>query len=151
MICKLLVSGLYNKHWYEPASILSESATGVYLGFIPTSKGDFATHAGIRKQGALWVQRQSRNYLCGQMTIGDPLTQTFLDEMLRRKERLYLVVYEGTNADATVRPTELDLFISRHRSARDIRNCNRSPTVRYSTWTMLRINCAEESSPCTIL
>jgi hypothetical protein len=117
MICKLLMLGLYNDHWYDPTSILSECATGVYMGFIPTSKGDFGTHAGIRKEGALWVQRQSRNYLCGQMAIGDPLTQAFLDEMLRRKERLHLVVYEGTNADATVRPTEPDLFISRHRSA----------------------------------
>jgi hypothetical protein len=51
------------------------------------------------------------------MAIGDPLTQDFLNELRKRKERLLLVVYEGTNADATVHPTEEDLFISRRRSA----------------------------------
>jgi hypothetical protein len=104
--------------------------TGVYMGFIPTSKDDFSAHAGLRKEGELWVQRQSRNYLCGQMAIGDPLTQAFLDEIRKRKERLYLVVYEGTNADATVHPTEPDLFISRHRSAMTHEELQ---TVRYST------------------
>lgn len=87
------------------------------MGFIPTSKGDFTTSSGLRQEGKLWVQRQSRNYLCGQMAIGDPLTQAFLDELRKRTASLYLVVYEGTHADATVHPTEPDLFISRHRSA----------------------------------
>ncbi|CAO2658311.1 Nn.00g060340.m01.CDS01 [Neocucurbitaria sp. VM-36] len=116
-ICKLLMLRLYNDHWYDPASILSECTTGVYMGFIPTSKGDFTTSSGLRQEGQLWVQRQSRNYLCGQMAIGHPLTQAFLDELRRRTSRLYLVVYEGTHADATVHPTEPDLFISRHRSS----------------------------------
>lgn len=116
-ICKLLMLRLYNDHWYDPASILSECSTGVYMGFIPTTKGDFTASAGLRQEGHLWVQRQSRNYLCGQMAIGDPLTQAFLDELRKRTSTLYLVVYEGTHADATVHPTEPDLFISRHRSA----------------------------------
>jgi hypothetical protein len=121
---------LYNEHWHDPANIMSECTTGVYMGFIPTSKGDFAAHAGLRKEGDLWFQRQSRNYLCGQMAIGDTLTQAFLDEIRKRKERLYLVVYEGTNADATVHPTEPDLFICRHRSAVTHEELQ---TVRYST------------------
>ncbi|EFQ95628.1 hypothetical protein PTT_05757, partial [Pyrenophora teres f. teres 0-1] len=116
-ICKLLMLRLYNDHWYDPASILSECSTGVYMGFIPTSKGDFSSSGGLRQEGQLWVQRESRNYLCGQMAIGDPLTQAFLDELRKRTASLYLVVYEGTHADATVHPTEPDLFISRHRSA----------------------------------
>lgn len=111
---------LYNDNWYDPASILSECTTGVYMGFIPTSKGDFTANSGLKEEGELLVQRQSRNYLCGQMVIGDPLTQAFLDELRRRSERLYLVVYEGTNADATVHPIEPDLFISRHRSAKSL-------------------------------
>ncbi|KAH5383217.1 hypothetical protein HBI38_228920 [Parastagonospora nodorum] len=133
-ICKLLMLRLYDEHWYDPASIMSECTTGVYMGFIPTSKGDFSMHAGLRKEGELWVQRQSRNYLCGQMAIGDPLTKAFLDEIRKRKERLYLVVYEGTNADATVHPTEPDLFISRHRSAMTHEELQ---TVRYSTTVTL--------------
>jgi hypothetical protein len=111
---------LYNDHWYDPASIMSECPTGVYMGFIPTSKGDFTTNVGLRQEGQLWVQRESRNYLCGQMAIGDPLTQAFLDELRKRTSTLYLVVYEGTHADATVHPTEPDLFISRHRSAMNL-------------------------------
>lgn len=87
------------------------------MGFIPTSKGDFTSAVGLRQEGQLWVQRQSRNYLCGQMAIGDPLTQAFLEELRKRTASLYLVVYEGTHADATVHPTEPDPFISRHRSA----------------------------------
>jgi hypothetical protein len=133
-ICKLLMLRLYNQHWYDPKSIMSECTTGVYMGFIPTRKGDFSGHAGLRKEGQLWIQRQSRNYLCGQMAIGDSLTQAFLDEMRRRKERLYLVVYEGTNADATVHPTEPDLFISRNRSAM---TTDELQTVRYSTTVTL--------------
>ncbi|KAH7070148.1 hypothetical protein FB567DRAFT_573641 [Paraphoma chrysanthemicola] len=101
-ICKLLMLNLYNDHWFDPTSILSECTTG----------------------------RQSRNYLCGQMAIGDPLTQAFLDEIRKRKERLYLVVYEGTNADATVHPTEPDLFMCRHRSAMTHEELH---NVRYST------------------
>ncbi|KAF2847502.1 hypothetical protein T440DRAFT_491936 [Plenodomus tracheiphilus IPT5] len=116
-VCKLLMLGLYGQHWYDPASILSECAIGAYMGFIPTSKGDYTADAGLRQEGSLWVQRQSRNYLCGQMAIGDPLTRAFLDELRKRTSTLYLVVYEGTHADATVHPTEPDLYISRHRSA----------------------------------
>lgn len=104
------------------------------MGFVPTSKGDFSSNAGLRKEGELWIQRQSRNYLCGQMAIGDPLTQGFLDEIRKRKERLYLVVYEGTNADATVHPTEPDLFINRHRSAMTHEELQK---VRYSTTVTL--------------
>jgi hypothetical protein len=121
---------LYNEHWYDPASILSECSTGVYMGFIPTSKGDFTATAGLRQEGKLWVQRQSRNYLCGQMAIGDPLTLAFLDELRKRTSMLYLVVYEGTHADATVHPTEPDLFISRHRSALALDELD---SVEYST------------------
>lgn len=121
---------LYKQHWYDPASILSDCTTGVYMGFVPTAKGDFSAHAGLRKESELWIQRQSRNYLCGQMAIGDPLTQAFLDEMRRRTERVYLVVYEGTNADATMHPAEPDLFICRHRSAM---THDELQTVRYST------------------
>lgn len=103
--------GLYREHWYDPASILNECATGVYFGFIPMRKGDFTNQSPLSE-----FQSESRNYLCGQMAIGDPMTQCFLDELRRRKDRLYLVVYEGTNVDATVHPTEPDLFIKRRRS-----------------------------------
>ncbi|RII12944.1 hypothetical protein CUC08_Gglean005062 [Alternaria sp. MG1] len=116
-ICKLLMMKLYNEHWYDPKSILGECPTGVYMGFIPTSKGDFTSNTGLKQEENVWVQRQSRNYLCGQMAIGHPMTQAFLDELRKRTASLYLVVYEGTHADATVHPTEPDLFISRHRSA----------------------------------
>ncbi|KAH8711892.1 hypothetical protein GQ44DRAFT_689821 [Phaeosphaeriaceae sp. PMI808] len=129
-ICKLLMLGLYTEHWYDHTSILTECTTGVYMGFVPTSKGNFSTHVGLRKEGELWVQRQSRNYLCGQMAIGDPLTQAFLNEIRKRTDRLYIVVYEGTNADATVHPTEPDLFICRHRSAMTHEELQ---TIRYST------------------
>lgn len=52
------------------------------------------------------------------MAIGDPLTKQFLGELQMRTDRLLLVVYEGTNADATVHPSEGELVIKRHRSAR---------------------------------
>ncbi|RMZ73740.1 hypothetical protein GMOD_00009508 [Pyrenophora seminiperda CCB06] len=107
-ICKLLMMELYSEHWYDPKSILGECLTGVYMGFIPTSKGDFLSHTGLKQENNVWVQRQSRNYLCGQMAI---------DELRKRTASLYLVVYEGIYADATVHPTEPDLFISRYRSA----------------------------------
>jgi hypothetical protein len=126
--------GLYNEHWYDPASIMNECTTAVYMGFVPTNKGDHYGHGGLRKEGELWVQRQSRNYLCGQMAIEDPLTQAFLNEMQRRKERLHIVLYEGTNADATVHPTEPDLFICRHRSAMTHEELQ---SLRYSTTTTL--------------
>jgi hypothetical protein len=126
--------GLYNEHWYDPASIMNECTTAVYLGFIPTGKGDHYGHASLRKEGELWVQQQSRNYLCGQMSIEDPLTQAFLNEMQRRKERLHIVLYEGTNADLTVHLTEPDLFICRHRSARTHEELQ---SLQYSTTTTL--------------
>ncbi|KAE8822436.1 hypothetical protein PTNB85_10464 [Pyrenophora teres f. teres] len=116
-VCKLLMLKLYNDHWYDGKSIMGECATGVYLGFIPMSKGDFTSVNGLKQEEGMWVQRQSRNYLCGQMAIGHPLTRAFLSELRKRTASLYLVVYEGTLADATVHPTEPDLFISRHRSA----------------------------------
>jgi hypothetical protein len=125
---------LYSEHWHNPASIMDKCPIGVYMGFVPTSKGDFSAHVGLRKEGELWIQRQNRNYLCGQMAMGDPLTQAFLDEIRKRKERLYLVVYEGTNADATVHPTEPDLYICRHRSAMTHEELQ---TVRYSTTVTL--------------
>ncbi|KAF2123545.1 hypothetical protein P153DRAFT_426952 [Dothidotthia symphoricarpi CBS 119687] len=113
-ICKLLMLGLYRDRWYDPASILSECAAGVYMGFLPTSKGDFTD---MEQENDYVVQRESRNFLCGQMALGDSLTRDFLTELQKRTDRLYLVVYEGTKADATVHPTEPDIFVSRHRFA----------------------------------
>lgn len=109
--------GMYREHWLDPISVLTECGIGVYLSFIPSSKGDFSSSAGERQEGHTIAQRQCRNYVCGQMAMGDPLTQSFLDELRNRAERLLLVVYEGTNADATVHPSDEDLFISRRRSA----------------------------------
>lgn len=110
--------GLYRDHWFDPQSILTECTAAVYLGFIPSSKGNFTANASIQQAEDFVVQEEARNYVCGQMAIGDPLTQDFLDELRKRTERLLLVVYEGTNADATVHPSEGDLFIKRHRSAK---------------------------------
>lgn len=110
--------GLYRENWLDPMSVLTECSTGVYSGFLPSSKGCFGTITTINQVDDTLVQEESRNYVCGQMAIADPLTQAFLDELRRRSERLLLVVYEGTNADATVHPTEPDLFIKRHRSAK---------------------------------
>ena len=115
-LCKLLMLGLYREHWYNTSSILSECATGIYFGFIPTTKGDFTKTIDTTSKDEGLVQTQARNYLCGQMAMGDPKTRYFLDELRRRTKRLYLVVYEGTNVDATVHPTEADLFIKRTRS-----------------------------------
>ncbi|EMD64562.1 hypothetical protein COCSADRAFT_90251 [Bipolaris sorokiniana ND90Pr] len=119
-ICKLLMLKLYNDYWYDSNSILGECATGVYMDFIPMNKGDFTSSTGLKQEDNVWVQRQSRNYLCGQMAIGHPMTKAFLDELRKRTASLYLVVYEGTHADATVHPTEPDLFISRHRTAANL-------------------------------
>lgn len=110
--------GLYREHWYDPANIMNECPTGIYLGFIPTNKGDFTATINTNEKEETATQIESRNYLCGQMAIGDPITKHFLDELCKRAERLYLVVYEGTNVDATVHPTEPDLFIKRSRAAR---------------------------------
>ena len=117
-ICKLLMLGLYREQWFDPESILLDCTTGVYLGFIPTSKGDFTSITGLEQKGDLVEQVQARNYVTGQMAIGDPMTETFLDELRKRSERLLLVVYEGTNADATVYPSDDDLFVRRRRSAK---------------------------------
>ncbi|KAF1359343.1 hypothetical protein EJ07DRAFT_166325 [Lizonia empirigonia] len=106
-ICKLLMLGI----------ILSECTTGVYLGFVPTSKGDYTSSLGLKHESNAYVHLESRNYLSGQMAMGDPFTRDFLEELRRRTNRLYLVVYEGTNAEATVHPTEPELFINRHRSS----------------------------------
>lgn len=116
-ICKLLMLGMYNEHWFDPTSILSECTTGVYLGFVPTSKGDYTSSLGLKHESNAYVHLESRNYLCGQMAMGDPFTRDFLEELRRRTNRLYLVVHEGTNAEATVHPTEPELFINRHRSS----------------------------------
>ncbi|KAF2787452.1 hypothetical protein K505DRAFT_421768 [Melanomma pulvis-pyrius CBS 109.77] len=120
IICKLLMLGIYREHWYNPDSILAECPTAVYLGFIPSNKGDFSSAAGLKQEldGNAVVQEESRNYVCGKMAIGNPLAKDFLDELRRRTERLILVVYESTNADATVHPSEAELFISRRRSAK---------------------------------
>lgn len=109
--------GLYRDYWFDPSSIMVECVTGGYLGFIPSSKGPLNT-SGLKQFNSTIVQTESRNYICGQMAIGDPLTQQFLEELQKRTERLLLVVYEGTNADATVHPTEGELIIKRHRSAK---------------------------------
>jgi hypothetical protein len=116
-VCKLLMLGLYRDHWFDPSSILVECVTGVYLGFLPSSKGP-PSASGLRQVNDTMVHTESRNYVCGQMAIGDALTQQLLDELQRRTERVILVVYEGTNADATVHPNEGELIIKRHRSAR---------------------------------
>lgn len=118
MICKLLMLGLYREHWFDAASLLTECTTGVYLGFLPSSKGSSTSSTSFKKMDDTLVQQESRNYMCGQMAIADPLTQDFLEELRKRTDRLLLVVYEGTNADATVHPTEADLYINRHRSAK---------------------------------
>jgi hypothetical protein len=110
--------GLYREYWYDPSSIFTQCSTGIYLGFLPSSKGTSVTTTSLEQMDDFIVQQESRNYVCGQMAIEDPLTQDFLDELRRRSERLLLVVYEGTNADATVHPTEPDLFIRRQRSAK---------------------------------
>ena len=110
--------GMYNEHWFDPTSILSECTTGVYLGFVPTSKGDYSSGISSPRSGDdSYVHIESRNYLCGQMAMGDSFTRDFLEELRRRSNRLFLVVYEGTNAEATVHPTEPELFINRHRSS----------------------------------
>ncbi|KAL5395216.1 hypothetical protein PMIN04_012927 [Paraphaeosphaeria minitans] len=116
-VCKLLMLGLYRNYWFDPSSILVECVTGGYLGFLPSSKGPPSAR-GLKQVNDTIVQTESRNYVCGQMAIGDALTQGFLDELQKRTGRLLLVVYEGTNADATVHPTEGELVIKRHRSAR---------------------------------
>ncbi|KAL1610104.1 hypothetical protein SLS60_001769 [Paraconiothyrium brasiliense] len=117
LICKLLMLGLYRDYWFDPSSILVECVTGGYLGFVPSSKASQNT-SGLSQFNNTIVQTEARNYVCGQMAMGDPLTQQFLDELEKRTERLLLVVYEGTNADATVHPTEGELIIKRHRSAK---------------------------------
>ncbi|KAH7397194.1 hypothetical protein BKA66DRAFT_508978 [Pyrenochaeta sp. MPI-SDFR-AT-0127] len=131
-ICKLLTLGLYREHWYDSANIMNECPTGIHLGFIPTNKGDFTAADSIKQEEKGMIQSESRNYLCGQMAIGDPMTKYFLDELRKRTERLYLVVYEGTNVDATVHPTEPDLFIKRSRVARpgqDVNQMDWSTTI----------------------
>lgn len=110
--------GLYHDHWYDPKSILDECSTGVYLGFVPMSKGDYSTDFNLRQEHDEYVHSETRNWMCGQMAMGDPFTREFLEELRRRTDRLHLVVYEGTSADATVHPTEPDLFINRFRTAK---------------------------------
>ena len=116
-ICKLLMLGMYNEHWFDPTSILSECTTGVYLGFVPTSKGDYTNSLRLKDETKAYVHVESRNYLCGQMAMGDSFTRDFLEELRKRTNRLHIVVYEGTNAEATVHPTEPELYINRYRSA----------------------------------
>jgi hypothetical protein len=109
--------GMYSEHWFDPASILGECTIGVYLGFVPTSKGDYTSSLRLKEETKAYVHVESRNYLCGQMAMGDAFTREFLEELRRRTNRLHLVVYEGTNAEATVHPSEPELFINRYRSA----------------------------------
>lgn len=110
--------GIYREHWFDPNSMLTECTTAVYLGFIPSRKGDLSGTQRLRQVDDIVVQMESRNYVCGQMAIGHPLTDNFLRELRRRTERLFLVVYEGTNADATVHSSDEDLFLRRRRSAK---------------------------------
>ncbi|KAL6710141.1 hypothetical protein ACN47E_009932 [Coniothyrium glycines] len=112
-LCKLLMLGFYHEHWFDASSVLNQSPTGVYFGFVLTHKGDFTLEIEPTRSGNLIRQHESRNYVCGQMAMGDHMTQAFLEELRRRTDRLYLVVYEGTSVDATVHPTEPDLFIKR--------------------------------------
>lgn len=56
------------------------------------------------------------------MATRDSFARHSLEEPRRRTNRHNLVVYEGTNAEATVYPTEPELFTDRHRSA-TIREC----------------------------
>lgn len=82
------------------------------------SKGDYSTDFNLRQEHDEYVHSETRNWMCGQMAMGDPFTREFLEELRRRTDRLHLVVYEGTSADATVHPTEPDLFINRFRTAK---------------------------------
>ncbi|KAJ8115380.1 hypothetical protein OPT61_g2970 [Boeremia exigua] len=130
-ICKLLMLGMYNEHWFDASSILSECTIGIYLGFVPTSKGDYTSSLELKEETKAYVHVESRNYLCGQMAMGDSLTRDFLEELRKRSNRLHLVVYEGTSAEATVHPTEPELFINRYRSASTREGLHSAP------WTTL--------------
>lgn len=76
--------GMYNEHWFDPTSILSECTTGVYLGFVPTSKGDYTSSLRLKEETKAYVHVESRNYLCGQMAMGDGFTRDFLEELRKR-------------------------------------------------------------------
>jgi hypothetical protein len=122
-----LTLGRYKECWNDPNSILEECATGVYLGFIPSKKGDLASSNGRKREGNSFVQTESRNYVCGQMAIGNPLTKNFLNELRRRTGRVLLVVYEGTNFDTIVHLPGEDIFISRHRTAKAYEDMTEKP------------------------
>ncbi|KAF2491329.1 hypothetical protein BU16DRAFT_468768 [Lophium mytilinum] len=115
-ICKLSMIGLYCEAWYDPDSPLLDCTTGVYFGFIPSSKGLLASSA--EQIDDSFVEVESRNYITAQMAIGDPLAEGLLDELRKRTERLVLVAYQGVDADAAIYPSDDDLFIKRKRSAR---------------------------------
>lgn len=116
MISKLLMMGFHHEHWHDSGGLLADCATAVYLGFIPSRKGDMSNTEGNDTRRSL-VHVEARNYICGQMAGGHPLTEAFLDELKRRTERLFVVVYEGTKAVATVFPSDQELFIRRQRPA----------------------------------
>lgn len=127
-ISKLLMMGFYRQHWEDPDSMLADCATAVYLGFIPSRKGDMsATEASETRRASVHVE--ARNYICGQMSGGHPLTEAFLEELRRRTERLIVVVYEGTNAVATVCPGDEELFIRRRRPAKTAKDPEKPPWI----------------------
>ncbi|KAH7119679.1 hypothetical protein B0J11DRAFT_582191 [Dendryphion nanum] len=112
-ICKLLMVGLYREQWYDPASVLTECRTGVYLGFIPSLKGDLASREDLNYDSMAEVHREWRNYVCGQMPMGTPLTLKFLGEIRKRSGRLIVSVFEGN--DAVVTTNEKDITVERYR------------------------------------
>ncbi|KAF2811922.1 uncharacterized protein BDZ99DRAFT_569863 [Mytilinidion resinicola] len=115
-ICKLSMIGLYRENWYDPDIPLLDCTTGVYFGFIPSSKGLLSSSA--EQTDDSFVEVESRNYVTGQMAIGDLLAEALLDELRKRTERLVLVAYEGVDADPTIYPADDDLFITRKCSAK---------------------------------
>ncbi|KAF2744741.1 hypothetical protein M011DRAFT_496021 [Sporormia fimetaria CBS 119925] len=119
-ICQLLMLGLYREHWFDRQSLLLQCTTGVYLGFIPSKSEDMSAIVGTKQEGAKFVETEARNYICGQMAMSDPLTEDFLNELRKRTERLHVVMYEGTNPNATVCPSGKDVFIRRRRTAGSI-------------------------------
>ncbi|KAF2624598.1 hypothetical protein BU25DRAFT_461119 [Macroventuria anomochaeta] len=52
-----------------------------------------------------------------------------LEELRKQTNRLHLVVYEGTNAEAIVHPTEPEIFINHYRSA------STREGLHYAAWT----------------
>ncbi|KAF2870167.1 hypothetical protein BDV95DRAFT_496720 [Massariosphaeria phaeospora] len=129
-ICKLLTLGLYHAHWFDPSSLLSEMPTSVYHGFIPFAKGDYTHTPQLSRSPtspSSLTQRESRNYLCGQMALGTRLTHDFVAALRQRADRLLLVVYEGMAAHPTLHPREPNPFISRWREAPSVEGLDAAP------------------------